>query len=161
MADKTLDDLILESARIAIQLRNKFKEEKDDPTARFFTYALLLQDECVYVGSSNSIYMRLMEHMHDQERSSIWVREHGPVIRVLEVVRNSKHDDETYKTLEYMNLFGWQSVRGAGWCKLELRGPPAALHTFERDRADLNYMTRKEIHDALEIARSLSRDMNP
>jgi len=156
---KSLDDLILESAKLAVQLRKKFKAQHRETTGRYYTYALLLQDECIYIGSSNNIYIRLMEHIYDQVMSSNWVKEHGPVIRVLEIIRNSTPEDETYKTLEYMTMFGWQSVRGASWCKVDLRHPPQALHTFQRTRADFDYLTRKEIDDVLRISKDLYETM--
>ena len=159
LTTKSLDDLILESAKLAVQLRKKFKAQQRETTGRYYTYALLLQDECIYVGSSNNIYIRLMEHIYDQTMSSNWVREHGPVIRVLEIIRNSTPEDETYKTLEYMTMFGWQSVRGASWCKVDLRHPPQALHTFQRTRADFEYLTRKEIDDVLRISKDLYETM--
>lgn len=96
-----------------------------------------------------------MEHMYDSKMSSNWVKEHGPVIRVLEIIRNSTPDDETYKTLEYMTLFGWESVRGSSWCKVDLRNPPGALATFQRNRSDFDYMSRKEINEILRISKDL------
>jgi len=156
MAEKTLDELILESAHLAVQLRKRLRKgQNDEGPARYYTYVLLLQDECIYVGSSNNIYVRLMEHLHETEMSSNWVREHGPVIRVLEISKNASPDDETYKTLEYMSLFGWQSVRGAGWCKMEVRNPPAALTAFCRDRADFEYLSRREIDEIVAVSRQL------
>lgn len=160
MVDKSLDDLILESARLAVQLRKRFKSQSNSTSGRYYTYALLLQDECVYVGSSNNIYIRLMEHLYDSTMTSNWIKEHGPVIRVLEVIRNSTPEDETYKTLEYMTMFGWESVRGAGWCKVDLRNPPGALHTFVRNRSDFDYMSRREIDDVLKISRDLYETMS-
>jgi hypothetical protein len=77
--------------------------------------------------------------------SSVWVREHGPVQRVLEIVEDSTADDEKYKTLEYMSTFGWERVRGAGWCRSQMRAAPAALDAFVRDRADFAYMSRPRI----------------
>jgi hypothetical protein len=156
--DESLDDLILQSARLAVRLRKRLKAEHDDPDARyFFTYVLLLQNECIYVGSTNSLYMRLYEHLHETEMSSNWVKFHGPVIRVLEVSKNAKKDDEVYKTLEYMTMFGWQSVRGAHWCKVELKGPPTSLADFKRTRSDFDYLDRGCIEAALDIARQLKQ----
>lgn len=157
--ERTLDDLILESARLNVALRKRFKSAKHDPTARYYTYVLLLQNENVYVGSTNSLFIRFMEHFHVTDMSSCWVREHGPPVRVLEVSKNSREDDERYKALEYMQLFGHESVRGASWCKVELKSPPAALQTFVRDRADFQYVARSEIDEALEIAAGLAEQL--
>jgi hypothetical protein len=157
MTEQSLDELALESAKLLLQVRKRLKAEQTDSSAKYFyTYVLLLQNNNIYVGSTNHLYIRLMEHMHCGERSSQWVRLHGPVIRVLEVCRNSKADDETYKTLEYMSLFGWQSVRGASWCKLDLRGPPNCLKTFCRSRSDFEYLTRDDIDHAVHVAHELA-----
>lgn len=153
---ESLDDLILQSAKLALRLRKRLKSERSDPESKFFfVYVLLLQDECVYVGATNSLYMRFYEHLHETELSSNWVKYHGPVIRVLEVIKNAQKGDEEYKTLEYMQLFGWESVRGAHWCKVELKSPPAALREFARNRADFEYMDRQDIDASLKIAREL------
>jgi hypothetical protein len=162
MPEKTLDELILESARLTVQLRKRFRAQRDDGTSENprYTYVLLLQDECVYIGTTTNIFIRLMDHLHETTMTSNWVREHGPVIRVLEIIRNSTIEDETYKTLEYMTMFGYESVRGASWCKLELRHPPAAFHTFRRDRSDFEYVYRKEIDEIVQTARDLYETMN-
>ena len=96
-----------------------------------------------------------MDHLYETAMSSNWVREHGPVIRVLEVIRNSTTEDETYKTLEYMTMFGYESVRGAAWCKVELRNPPTALHSFARNRSNFDYLHRKEVDTVVQISRNL------
>lgn len=157
--DEPLESLFLAQARLQIKLRKRFRAERSDPNARYYTYALLLQNECVYVGSTNCLYMRLMEHLHETAMSAQWVREHGPVIRVLEVSKNCKAVDEAYKTLEFMTMFGWESVRGANWAKIDMRGPPAALHDFARTRTDFEYLGRQEIDEAVTIARDLASDM--
>ena len=135
----------LASARTSVQLRRTLAKRKRDPSARYFTYTLLLRDGNVYVGSTDNVYVRLLDHYLMTSSSSVWVREHGPVQRVLEIVENSTADDEKYKTLEYMSLFGWERVRGAGWCRSQMRSPPAALDAFVRDRADFAYMPRSGI----------------
>ncbi len=158
--DKSLDDLILESARLTVQLRKRFKAQQDDGNTPRYTYVLLLQDECIYIGTTTNIFIRLMDHLHETAMTSNWVKEHGPVIRVLEVIKNSTIEDETYKTLEYMTTFGYESVRGASWCKVELRNPPGALHTFTRNRTDFEYVSRKEIDTIVQTARSLYDTLN-
>ncbi len=160
MEEKSLDELILESAQLTVRLRKRFQEEESSGNTPRYTYVLLLQDECVYIGTTTNIYIRLMDHLHETSMSSNWVREHGPVIRVLEIIRNSTLDDETYKTLEYMTMFGYESVRGAGWCKIDMRHPPAALHTFTRNRSDFDYLHRKEIDTVIQISNSLYETLN-
>lgn len=139
----------LASARTSVQLRRTLAKRKRDPSARYFTYTLLLRDGNVYVGSTDNVYVRLLDHYLMTSSSSVWVREHGPVQRVLEIVEDSTADDEKYKTLEYMSTFGWERVRGAGWCRSQMRAAPAALDAFARDRADFAYMSRPRISDVV------------
>lgn len=160
MEEKSLDELILESAQLTVRLRKRVQEEGTHGNTPRYTYVLLLQDECVYIGTTTNIYIRLMDHLHETTMSSNWVREHGPVIRVLEIIRNSTTEDETYKTLEYMTMFGYESVRGAGWCKVDMRHPPTALHAFVRNRCDFEYLHRKEIDNVLHISRNLYESLN-
>ena len=139
----------LASARTSVQLRRTLAKRKRDPSARYFTYTLLLRDGNVYVGSTDNVYVRLLDHYLMTSSSSVWVREHGPVQRVLEIVEDSTADDEKYKTLEYMSTFGGERVRGAGWCRSQMRAAPAALDAFARDRADFAYMSRPRISDVV------------
>lgn len=155
----SIDDLLLQRARLDIQLRKRLRTLRDDPSTRLFTYVLLLQNNNVYVGSTNSLYMRLVDHLQEVDMSSKWVKLHGPVVRVLEVSRNSKAEDETYKTMEYMTLYGWESVRGSHWCKVDPRGPPNMLRDFHRTRSDFEYLSREEIDHAVSIADELARDL--
>jgi hypothetical protein len=152
--DDTLRAELLGAAKSAVHVRKMYLQLKRDPTARYFTYVLLLQNGNIYVGSSDNIIMRLYEHEFQTPQSAQFVREHGPVIRVMEIAQNSRADDETYKTLEYMSLFGWERVRGAGWCRGSMRGPPGELASFRRDRTDFEYLSRADIDEILsEIAR--------
>ena len=139
----------LASAQTSVRLRRTLAKRKRDPSARYFTYTLLLRDGNVYVGSTDNVYVRLLDHYLMTSSSSVWVREHGPVQRVLEIVEDSTANDEKYKTLEYMSMFGWERVRGAGWCRSQMRSAPAALDTFVRDRADFAYMSRPRISDVV------------
>ena len=157
---ETLDDLVLESARLSVRLRNKIKEVARDPQARQYTYVLLLQNGNFYVGSTGNIYIRMVDHFFDTERSSLWVREHGPPIRIVEICRNSSPDDEERKTLEYMDMFGWEKVRGSHWCKVEPRCQPVKSREFVRGFAeDPEYVPRQEINEIMKVAVELWSSM--
>lgn len=97
-----LEHMLLQSAKLQIAIRRQYTKLKGDQTARYFTYVLQLQDNKFYVGSSDSIYMRLLDHCLMSASSALWVRQHGPVKRVLEISRGARKDDEAYKTMEYM-----------------------------------------------------------
>ncbi len=146
---QALEPLLYESAKLSVAIRRTFLKVKRDPKARYYyTYVVLLQQGKVYVGASNNVYNRLLDHTLMTESSALWVKEHGPVQRVVEIIRDCAPDDERYKTLEYMSMFGWANVRGASYCKPSLQSAPAALADFHRNptRA-FNYLSRREIDD--------------
>lgn len=155
---RAIEPLLLESARLSVAIKRTYDKIKRDPRARYYyTYVLLLQNGKMYVGTSNNIYNRLLDHRLMSASSSMWVREHGPVQRVVEIVRDCGHDDETYKTLEYMSMFGWQNVRGASYCRPSMRTAPLALAEFCRDPArPFKYLSRQEIDDVEGVVRDLA-----
>lgn len=152
-----LESLLLQSARINVQIKRYFTKVKRDPKIRYYTYVLLLQDNKLYVGNTNNIYNRLLDHCLMSDSSAVWVRRHGPVRRVVEIMRNCDKEDEHYKTMEYMELFGWQNVRGASYCRSSMRQPPAPLKDFRKD-ADkrFDYLSRAEIDGIVTVVRDLA-----
>jgi hypothetical protein len=156
-AAHTLDVLLRRSARLRVAIGREYLRLKRDPAARYYTYVLMLRDSKFYVGNSDSIYTRLLDHATMSPGSAVWVREHGPVQRVVEVCRGCASDDERYKTLEYMDMFGWQNVRGASWCRPAMRAAPAALAGFRRDPArPFDHLSRREIDDIAAVVGELA-----
>lgn len=156
-----MEALLLDAARLAVRIRKSYAAVKRDPAARYYTYVLLLQRGRLYVGNTDNIYQRLLEHRMMSPSASVWVREHGPIVRLVEVCRNCSSDDETYKTLEYMDKFGWESVRGAGWCRSELKAPPAALAEFRRTASkSFDYLSRPEMDDIVASVHDLVADLS-
>lgn len=154
-----LDGLLLSAARLAVAVRKAYACVKRDACSRFFTYVLLLQGGKIYVGNTDNIYQRLLEHHAMSPSSAVWVREHGPVARVLEISRNCAVDDEMYKTLEYMCLFGWENVRGAGWCRVDMKAPPLALAGFRREARAFEYLTRAEVDGVVRHVAQLAAEL--
>ena len=158
---QTLEPLLLQSARLAVTIRRTYARVKRDPGARYFTYVLLLQDNKMYVGNTDNIYNRLLDHCLMSASSSVWVRQHGPVQRVVEISRDCSREDEMYKTMEYMCLFGWQNVRGASYCRPAMRAAPAALADFRRDSTKrFDYLTRREIDQVVAVVRDLAEQQS-
>lgn len=156
---ETLEKLLLKSAELNVQIRRKYQAVKPSSETKYYTYVLLLQAGRIYVGNSDNIYTRLTEHFLQSTSSSNWVREHGPPIRVMEIIRNSCSDDERYKTLEWCELMGYENVRGAAYCKIDSRGPPPPLATFKRDpgRA-FEYVCRDEIDSIVRMCKRLAAE---
>lgn len=150
--------MLLQSARLALAIRKEYARVKKDQTAKFYTYVLQLQDGKFYVGNTDNIYTRLLDHTMMTPSSSLWVKQHGPVQRVMEIARNSGKEDEHYKTLHVMSMFGWENVRGSSYCRVQMVNPPEALKTFSRNRdGDFEYLSRDEIDAMLEAIRDMER----
>lgn len=158
--EEDFERLLIKSARLSVQIRKKYASIKPCIDSKYFTYTLLLQEGRIYVGNSDNIYTRLMEHYGQSSQSSQFVREYGPVVRVLEIIRNSPQDAERYKTLEWCDLIGAEKVRGAGYCRVESRGPPPPLASFRRDpHRPFDYLSRQEIDDVVRIAKDLGKEL--
>lgn len=157
VSGRAVEPLLLEAAKLSVAIRRTYARLKRDPRARYYTYVLLLQQGKFYVGSSDNVYNRLLDHTLMSPSAALWVREHGPVQRIVEISRDCVADDETYKTLEYMSMFGWGNVRGAGYCRPSMRTAPVALATFERDPSrPFQYLTRAEIDAIHELVHELA-----
>lgn len=164
-APPTVDDdadllrVLLENTRSNLNVRQAYARRNRSVEDRFFTYALLLQDGKIYVGSTNNIYQRLLDHSMMTTSSSLWVREHGPVKRVLEITTKAPPGAEAERTLEYMSIFGWEAVRGGGWCKMKMSSPPASLEDFTRGQMPHNFLPRSRITEIWRAIDKLSDEM--
>lgn len=148
--------LLYEAAVLAAVIRKMYLDVKDNPSGRYFTYVLLLQQGKIYVGSTDNIYTRLADHFTCSPSSALWVKEYGPPIRVIEISRNSKPEDETYKYTEYADKFGFENVRGGSWCRLVQHHEPPSVKNFTRKPDDFEYFTRAEIDDVIHKIRNMT-----
>jgi hypothetical protein len=153
-----IDALLIDAARLNARIRQTYNAVKYDPTARYYCYVLLLNHGKIYIGSTDNIYERMLAHHTMTSTASTFVKLHGPPLRILEISKNARADHETYKTLTYMDLYGYENVRGGAYCRTELKSPPVALDTFVRDRdKEFDYMTRQEIETVVRIVADLAR----
>jgi hypothetical protein len=76
-------------------------------------YILLCKENKYYIGSSNNIYDRLLNHKSD------WTKRYKP-IKVLEIIENTDFFDENKYTKIYMKKFGIDNVRGGSYCQMVL-----------------------------------------
>lgn len=88
-----------------------------------YVYVLKLQDDCIYTGFTENVVERL--NCHFSATGSAWTRLHPPM-EVMQIVEGDR-SLEREKTLEMMRVHGWEKVRGATWCKTDMRNPPAEL----------------------------------
>lgn len=85
-----------------------------------YIYVLKLIDDRYYVGRTGNILRRIEEHF--TIGGSIYTKAYKP-IKVIEVQEELTTDDERIKTIEIMEKYGWEKVRGFCWCSLEISKP--------------------------------------
>jgi len=160
-AQDSLHALLYKTAALNVALRRRYAAIKDDPEARYFVYVLLLQSGKLYVGSTDNPYTRFLDHFLMSPSSAAWVKEWGPPIRVIELLKNCRADDEQYKYLEYSSMFGWENVRGGGSCRVIMSNPPNGLLNFERDPSrTFDFVSRADIESIVRDARALARTID-
>ena len=86
-------------------------------------YVLELENSKYYIGYSNNVNERLYKHFY--KNGSEWTKKYKP-IKLLECVMGDKIVEKS-KTLEYMTKYGWENVRGASWCQVDLKSAPDLL----------------------------------
>ncbi len=84
-------------------------------------YVLKCRDNKVYVGVTMNFNLRWAQHQSGEGAN--WTRMYKP-LDVLEIFPNASPDLEKVKTLEYMQEYGWENVRGGPWCKLHYDRDP-------------------------------------
>ena len=95
-----------------------------DPDATGHVYTLRLQNNCYYVGWSAQVEVRIAQHFLGRGGAK-WTQLHPPT-EVLSVLPGDRAL-ETATTIACMCQHGWQFVRGAAWCQVDLKQPPAAI----------------------------------
>jgi len=87
---------------------------------KYYIYVLQLIDDRYYIGRTGNILQRLEQHFTGC--GSIYTMKYKP-IKIIEITEESSKQDERNKTLEIMLKYGWEKVRGANWCSLEINKP--------------------------------------
>jgi predicted GIY-YIG superfamily endonuclease len=91
-----------------------------------YIYVLHLIEDRYYVGRTGNILRRIEEHF--TLGGSIYTKQFKP-IKVIEVTEELTPEDERIKTIEIMEKYGWEKVRGACWCSLKIKKP-----NFEKNK---------------------------
>ena len=83
-------------------------------------YTLKLENNKYYIGTTTNLNYRYSQHLTGTGAN--WTRLHKP-IKIMSVEIGDMNL-EKIKTLEYMEEFGFENVRGSHWCKIELINNP-------------------------------------
>lgn len=78
-------------------------------------YVLRCEDDTWYVGISYSFNIRMSQHWSCN--GSKWTKLHKP-LAIHEVIYPASREDENRKTLELMERYGRDKVRGGSWCRV-------------------------------------------
>jgi predicted GIY-YIG superfamily endonuclease len=87
---------------------------------RNYIYVLKLVEDRYYVGRTSNFLKRMEEHFTNQ--GAIYTKKYKP-LKIIEVVEELTNEDERLKTLDVMEKYGWEKVRGACWCSLKIKKP--------------------------------------
>ncbi len=79
-------------------------------------YVLKLEDDCYYIGISHNLNQRWSQHYSGS--GAKWTRLHKPVEVVKVIYPATEKDIENRITLEYMETYGKEKVRGGSYCKV-------------------------------------------
>ena len=80
-------------------------------------YVLECERGKYYIGrTSLSVEKRFQQHLHG--RGAVWTRRYRPL--VIAYTEPYRPFEELRVTLEYMKRYGYENVRGAEWCSVEL-----------------------------------------
>ena len=120
-------------AKANVLAKKSLEEAKTDKGAKYFVYALLLNEGKIYVGTTDNIFQRLLDHFTMSKSTSSWVRLHGPPLRILEIIVDADAYAENYLPLDYISRFGPENVRGGVWNAVFCPPPPGAA-TFRPDK---------------------------
>lgn len=88
------------------------------------TYVLSLEEDKWYVGFSTQLNKRLAQHI--QGKGANWTK----VYLMTGLVEVRVGNVEKELTLEYMQNYGWENVRGSSWCQVDLKKPPVPLRSL-------------------------------
>lgn len=137
---------LLAVARAGRDLKRKYTKLKSEPDARFFTYVLKLRTNgMLYVGSTDNIYARLLQHATLDGTAQV-VRAFGPVERLVRVYSDCGPNDEKLVTIELMSEFGHSHVRGGPFCRVDaLPAEPVEVRGYRGGCVVGRRMTRAEI----------------
>lgn len=84
---------------------------------RKYLYVLLCENENFYIGQTNDLVRRFRQHKEQGKEGSVWTSNHKPIkiVQYWKIADYSQDDAINFEnklTLEYINEYGWQKVRG-------------------------------------------------
>lgn len=85
-----------------------------------YIYVLELKNGKYYVGKTNNPAFRLESHFNSS--GSEWTKLHKP-INIIDIIPNCDNYDEDKITIQNMEKYGINNVRGGSFCSINLKKP--------------------------------------
>jgi predicted GIY-YIG superfamily endonuclease len=123
---------------------------------KYYIYVLQLIDDRYYVGRTGNILTRIEQHFTGC--GSLYTMMYKP-IKVIEVTEEFKKEDERNKTLEIMSKYGWEKVRGAGWCSLEIKKPKEKIYKKKKNEHERSIIINEHDKELLELYNYEEKDI--
>jgi predicted GIY-YIG superfamily endonuclease len=114
---------------------------------RNYIYVLQLIEDRYYVGRTGNILRRIQEHFTGC--GALYTMKYKP-LKLIEIKEELTNTDERNKTIEIMNKYGWEKVRGAHWCSLEIKKPNIEKnkkYKVNKDKKEVKYDIDKNIRE--------------
>jgi len=123
---------------------------------KYYIYVLQLIDDRYYVGRTGNILRRIEQHFTGC--GSLYTMMYKP-IKVIEVTEEFKKEDERNKTLEIMSKYGWEKVRGAGWCSLEIKKPKEKIYKKKKNEDERSIIINEHDKELLQLYNYEEKDI--
>lgn len=118
------EDVAIETLKQFNNLRYNYEQVVPYfPFGTEYIYVWELEEGKYYIGWSENLSRRLKEHSTDD--GARWTQKYKPK-RIIEISLGNK-TTENEKTLQYMEKYGWENVRGGSYCQVDMKKPPVAL----------------------------------
>jgi hypothetical protein len=113
-----------------------------------FIYILQLQNEKYYIGKTTNPSFRLEQHFNSD--GSNWTKKYKP-ISVLDIIPGCNDFDEDKYTIQFMEKYGINNVRGGSFCEIKLSDTNiSTLNQMIRGVNDKCYICGRKEHFANE-----------
>ena len=122
-----------------------------------YIYVLELEYNNYYVGRSSHIKKRLYDHFNF--KGAQFTKKFKP-IKIIEIIEETDVLDEKYKTLEIMEEYGWENVRGYAWSQVILKYPPIQLYISSNKILNSEIDSSKNYETNYEIDSSKNSETN-
>nr|QQV29257.1 hypothetical protein K-LCC10_0002 [Kaumoebavirus] len=95
-----------------------------------FVYVLRLEGDNYYIGITTDIESRIA--VHREGKGGLWTKLHPPIEKIDEY-DNGSTELENEITLKYIEMHGWEKVRGASFTNPVQKNPQAGIERMKRE----------------------------